>query len=69
MYVCICNAVTEKDIHKAVNQGVSSPQMLSELLSIATQCGCCSEHADRVLEEAFYEQKTVNCSGEEKISL
>jgi bacterioferritin-associated ferredoxin len=31
MYVCICHAITEKDIQKAVNKGACSIAMLSEL--------------------------------------
>jgi bacterioferritin-associated ferredoxin len=53
MYVCICNAVTEKDIHQAVKQGISSLEMLSELTSVSLQCGCCKNHACKVLQEAI----------------
>lgn len=53
MYVCICNAVTEKDIHQAVKQGISSLETLSELTSVSLQCGCCKNHASKVLQEAM----------------
>jgi len=52
MYVCICHAITEKDIQKAVENGVSSVSKLSELTMLGTQCGCCTQHAHRVLRQS-----------------
>lgn len=52
MYVCVCNAITEKDIHQAVKQGVCTMEMLSETTSVSRQCGCCESHACKVLEKA-----------------
>ena len=57
MYVCICTAITEKDIHKAVGEGVSSIEKLSETTSVSKHCGCCAEHAGKVIEEALATQK------------
>jgi bacterioferritin-associated ferredoxin len=51
MYICICRAITEKDIQKAASQGVSSLAMLSELTLLGKHCGCCTEEADRVLTQ------------------
>lgn len=53
MYVCICNAVTEKDIHKAVKQGISSIDQLSEQTSVSLRCGSCQSRACKVLESAL----------------
>ena len=55
MYVCICHTVTEKDIHQAVKQGVCSMKMLSDSMQVSKQCGCCANHAGKVLEEAMYQ--------------
>ncbi|PZV17815.1 MAG: (2Fe-2S)-binding protein [Pseudanabaena sp.] len=51
MYVCICHAITEKDIQQAVGKGVSSIARLSELTMLGTQCGHCTKHADQVLNQ------------------
>ncbi|WP_345961232.1 (2Fe-2S)-binding protein [Pseudanabaena sp. Chao 1811] len=51
MYICICHAVTEKDIQKAVGKGACSIARLSELTLLGTQCGCCTEHANQVLNQ------------------
>lgn len=52
MYVCICNGMTEKDIHKAVADGVSNLDELSAKTSITKHCGSCSEYACKIIEEA-----------------
>lgn len=57
MYVCICKGVTDKDIHRAVKQGVSSMEELSDLTSVSRDCGCCETYASQVLQEAV-----LNCS-------
>lgn len=57
MYVCICKGVTDKDIHRAVKQGVSSMEQLSDLTSVSRDCGCCETYASQVLQEAV-----SNCS-------
>jgi bacterioferritin-associated ferredoxin len=53
MYVCICHGVTDKDIQQAAQQGVSSMEKLSESMQVGSQCGCCKECANQVLEEAL----------------
>ncbi len=53
MYVCICNAVTEKDIHRAVKQGVSSLDQLSEVTAVSLRCGSCQKKACQALETAL----------------
>ena len=57
MYVCICKAITEKDIHDAVGQGVSSLEKLSETTAISKDCGCCTEEACKVIQEALATRK------------
>ena len=57
MYVCICTAITEKDIHTAVGEGVCSLEKLSETTSISKHCGCCTDHASKVIEKALASQE------------
>jgi bacterioferritin-associated ferredoxin len=52
MYVCLCQVVTEKDIRKAVDQGISSMEMLANVTKVGTQCGCCADHAHEVFQAA-----------------
>lgn len=53
MYVCICHAVTEKDIQKAAQEGVSSMEMLSKYIEVSAKCGTCVDYASEVLQEAM----------------
>jgi len=46
MIVCICNAVTEREIDDAVAEGAHSLEALQRILPVANQCGtcrCCAE--------------------------
>ena len=53
MYVCLCNAVTERDIQCAVYQGAVRMRDLREKLNIASECGKCACHANQVLRETL----------------
>ena len=53
MYVCICNAVTERDIQVAVQQGLRSIEELEARLRVSTGCGSCREHAEDCLRRAL----------------
>ena len=52
MYVCICNAVTDKQIRKAVEAGVEDLWDLRRELGVASGCGSCKEMASAILSEA-----------------
>ena len=52
MYVCICNAITEKQIRKAARSGVSDLGGLQAQLGVATGCGTCSDAAMDVLRNS-----------------
>ena len=51
MYVCICNAITDKQIRRAAKAGVTSMSALQAELGVAAGCGSCSEAASRILSE------------------
>ncbi len=61
MYVCICNAVNENAIRKAVADGITKWKDLCHTLKVATQCGTCALDAktffEQVLAEKLAEQK------------
>ena len=57
MYVCICNAVTGSDIHKAVEDGVCNMGQLGQTTGCGTTCGCCKEMAGEVLRQALAEKR------------
>ncbi len=45
MYVCVCNAVTERQIHQAVQDGIRSMRDLRRDLGVTRDCGRCAECA------------------------
>jgi len=53
MYVCICNAVTERDIQEAVADGCSSLRQLREQLGVGACCGRCTGCARDLLRDSL----------------
>jgi bacterioferritin-associated ferredoxin len=51
MYVCICNAVTDKQIRKAAESGVQDLWGLQRELGVGSGCGSCKEMAAEILRE------------------
>jgi len=51
MYICICHAVTDREIKQAAKSGASSLDDLSKTLNVATNCGQCSNCARELLKE------------------
>ena len=49
MYVCICNAVTERHIAQAVEQGARRLRDLRASLGVAAECGRCASCAHSCL--------------------
>jgi bacterioferritin-associated ferredoxin len=56
MYVCVCNAVTERQVHQAVRQGAKTVKHLKEQLGVGAECGKCVSCAKACLKEAHAEQ-------------
>jgi bacterioferritin-associated ferredoxin len=51
MYVCICNAVTDRAIREAADRGIASLDELAVATGCGSTCGCCRELALRILED------------------
>jgi bacterioferritin-associated ferredoxin len=51
MFVCVCNAVTERDIGVAVAEGCGSLRELREQLGVGACCGRCCDCARGVLQD------------------
>lgn len=65
MYVCLCNNVTDTQIHQLVrSEGVTTMRELREHLGVAAQCGKCARCAKDVLREAVAETRCdASCGG------
>ena len=51
MFVCVCNAVSDRSIKAAVAEGAQSLGDLKDRLGVATCCGCCAELASSFFNE------------------
>jgi bacterioferritin-associated ferredoxin len=52
MYVCVCNAVTDRAIREAAAEGVSSLDELARRTGCGNCCGSCTDVAAEILAEA-----------------
>jgi bacterioferritin-associated ferredoxin len=50
MYVCLCNAITDREIRGAVALGARSVADLKSTLGVATCCGRCEDCAMQVVQ-------------------
>ena len=63
MYICICNAITDREIRAAADLGARSLEDLSATLGVATCCRACADCARCVLNEALTAQTA--CAGDD----
>ena len=59
MYVCICHAITDKQIRQAADAGVRGLWQLQAELGVASNCGSCKEHASEILREKRQEASQI----------
>jgi bacterioferritin-associated ferredoxin len=52
VYICICNAVTDKAVRECAEDGARSVEDLTARLGVAAGCGRCRECATELLREA-----------------
>jgi bacterioferritin-associated ferredoxin len=53
VYICVCNAVTERDIDGAVAGGCCTLRELREQLGVGVGCGRCARCAHDVLKDTL----------------
>ncbi|HTY49100.1 MAG TPA: (2Fe-2S)-binding protein [Steroidobacteraceae bacterium] len=51
MYVCVCHAVTDRDIRQALDGGANSLPEVQSRLPVGGCCGRCQEAAQQVVEQ------------------
>lgn len=63
MYVCICNAISDRQIKESVAAGATSLSDLKDQLGVASCCGCCADLASSFLNNhSAHAQITVTAS-------
>ena len=51
MFVCVCSAVTDREIRQCAELGVASIADLKDALGVSASCGKCACAADEILRE------------------
>ncbi len=51
MYICLCNAITEKAVRECAQRGASSVDQLALELGVGSGCGRCRDCASEVLRD------------------
>lgn len=59
MIICICNNVSERDIHNAIRSGVTTINGLRDELGVSACCGKCRSCAKKVLIDAQDRQQSA----------
>ena len=54
MFICICKAITERQVQSAVAEGADTMAELQAQLGVATRCGCCHDTAAEYLPGGRY---------------
>ncbi|MBS1200961.1 MAG: (2Fe-2S)-binding protein [Proteobacteria bacterium] len=57
MYVCVCNAVRDRDLRQAAESGCRSFKELQALTRVSTCCGRCEPMAREVFDQALERQQ------------
>jgi len=57
MYVCVCNAITDREIRGAMALGLDSFADLKSNLGVATCCGRCEDCAKVLVSEVRRERR------------
>ncbi|MFG6447023.1 bacterioferritin-associated ferredoxin [Roseateles sp. BYS180W] len=53
MIVCLCHRVSDRDIHRYVQQGGASFEDLQEETRLASSCGACGDCAQEVFAQTL----------------
>lgn len=59
MYVCVCMAVTERQIRQAVEAGARTLKDLRRDLGVSSECGQCAAYARQCLNQALAEHSAA----------
>lgn len=62
MYVCICNAVTDRAVREAAAQGVRCLGELTMRTGCGGGCGACVDLAEQILQESSRTQSACACA-------
>lgn len=56
MYVCLCHAVTDRQVKQAVKEGACTVRQVQLCLRVGTNCGKCIPAAREIVETVLAEK-------------
>ncbi|MDG6093890.1 (2Fe-2S)-binding protein [Acetobacter sp. AN02] len=59
MFICSCNALTDKDVHQAIADGATRMQQIYEARKCQARCGNCVPGVLCLLKKALQEKKAA----------
>lgn len=59
MYICLCNAITEREIRSCAAEGACSMHDLERCLGVGTNCGRCRSAATEILNDSHSESRSI----------
>ena len=65
MYICLCNAITDRDIARAAECGARSSEDLARELGVGLGCGRCTSCAKSILVESV---SRLACASSEAVA-
>lgn len=71
MYVCLCRAVTDRDVEQAMGCGHTTLPALQATLGVATGCGRCRNHVHQMLQKTHESSFSVSsaCQSPSRMSV
>ena len=69
MYICLCNAVTERQIRSLAAEGVATLDELQSITGCGDTCGSCHEAATQTLRIAARESGSAQGQGRRLVDL
>ena len=66
MYVCICAAVTDRQVVAAVENGADTLEKLGFELGLGLGCGCCRDQAQQMIDGIVHELRRSR--GDERLA-
>lgn len=50
MYVCVCRAISDRQIREVLDRGARSLHEVQTYLPVASCCGCCEDTAREIID-------------------
>ena len=60
MYVCLCNALRERDLRDAIERGAHTGEQALAALGCVPGCGSCLDYADFLVTETLAKSLAVS---------